>query len=117
RAAHRAVWSAVCGGILLPVVTLLGDGALYRHLWRSVLGFDTADALGRRVARAGFERVRVLPLPGWQTGITHTVVARRPTGGREPGSGTEEGEAERPGARSPGPRTENRRAGERGGPR
>ncbi|MFE1935359.1 methyltransferase domain-containing protein [Streptomyces melanosporofaciens] len=117
RAAHRAVWSAVCGGILLPVATLLGDGALYRHLWRSVLGFDTADALGRRVARAGFERVRVLPLPGWQTGITHTVVARRPTGGREPGSGTEEGEAERPGARSPGPRTENRRAGERGGPR
>lgn len=78
RAPHRAVWSAVCGGLVLPVATVLGDGPLYRHLWRSVLGFDTAAALGRRVARAGFERVRVLPLPGWQTGVTHTVAAQRP---------------------------------------
>jgi ubiquinone/menaquinone biosynthesis C-methylase UbiE len=78
RASHRAVWNAVCGGLVLPVATLLGDGPLYRHLRRSVLEFDTAAALGRRVLLAGFERVRVLPLPGWQTGITHTVVARRP---------------------------------------
>ena len=64
RPAHRAVWSAVCGGLVLPVATLLGDGPLYRHLWRSVATFDTAGQLGRRVRRAGFERVRVLPLPG-----------------------------------------------------
>ncbi|MEU2390359.1 methyltransferase domain-containing protein [Streptomyces sp. NPDC007369] len=88
RAAHRAVWNAVCGGLVLPVAALLGDGQLYRHLWRSVLAFDTAAGLGRRVARAGFERVRVLPLPGWQTGITHTVVARRPA--RRPDCATEE---------------------------
>jgi ubiquinone/menaquinone biosynthesis C-methylase UbiE len=79
RPAHRAVWTAVCGGLVLPVATLLGDGALYRHLWRSVVAFDTAGQLAQRVRRAGFERVRVLPLPGWQTGITHTVVARRPS--------------------------------------
>ncbi|MEW2257159.1 methyltransferase domain-containing protein [Streptomyces sp. NPDC047869] len=86
RAAHRAVWNAVCGGVVLPVATLLGDGPLYRHLWRSVVSFDTAGQLARRVERAGFERVRVLPLPGWQTGITHTVVARRPfDGGGEAG--------------------------------
>lgn len=79
RAAHRTVWGAVCGGLVLPVATLLGDGPLYRHLWRSVVAFDTAAQLGTRVRRAGFERVRVLPLPGWQTGITHTLVARRPS--------------------------------------
>ncbi|MFD7817210.1 methyltransferase domain-containing protein [Streptomyces sp. NPDC059785] len=76
--AHRAVWTAVCGGIVLPAGTAAGDGRLYRHLWRSVVGFDTAPAFGDRVRRAGFDRVRVLPLPGWQTGIVHTVLARRP---------------------------------------
>ncbi|MFD9007036.1 class I SAM-dependent methyltransferase [Streptomyces sp. NPDC059582] len=80
RVIHRAVWTAVCGGIVLPVATALGDGALYRHLWRTVVEFDTADEFAGRVRSAGFDRVRVLPLPGWQTGITHTVVARRAAG-------------------------------------
>ncbi|MFE6887674.1 methyltransferase [Streptomyces sp. NPDC057694] len=74
---HRAVWSAVCAG-LLPVTTALGDGALYRHLWRSVVEFDTVALFARRVAAAGFARVAVLPLPGWQTGITHTIVGQVP---------------------------------------
>ncbi|GAA2314060.1 class I SAM-dependent methyltransferase [Streptomyces kunmingensis] len=72
---HRAVWSAVCAG-LLPLTTALGDGALYQHLWRSVIEFDTADRFAERLADAGFTQVRVLPLPGWQTGITHTFVGR-----------------------------------------
>ncbi|MFI5963179.1 methyltransferase domain-containing protein [Streptomyces asoensis] len=76
-AAHRAVWTAVCGGFVLPVATALGDGRLYRHLWRSVVDFDTAGEFAARVRSAGFDHVRVLPLPGWQTGITHTFVARR----------------------------------------
>ncbi|MCS0603033.1 methyltransferase domain-containing protein [Streptomyces sp. LP11] len=76
--AHRAVWTAVVGGCVLPVASLLGDGPLYRHLWRGVVAFDTAGELADRVRRSGFDRVRLLPLPGWQTGITHTVVARRP---------------------------------------
>jgi ubiquinone/menaquinone biosynthesis C-methylase UbiE len=80
RRAHRLVWSAVCRGLVAPLGTALGDGALYRHLWRSVVGFDTAGAFGARVGRAGFDRVRVLPLPGWQTGITYTFVGRRPPG-------------------------------------
>ncbi|WP_420036937.1 class I SAM-dependent methyltransferase [Streptomyces sp. cg28] len=74
---HRAVWSAVCAG-LLPVTTALGDGALYRHLWRSVIEFDTVTHFSRRLTAAGFTRVRALPLPGWQTGITHTVVGQVP---------------------------------------
>ncbi|MFF8288730.1 methyltransferase domain-containing protein [Streptomyces sp. NPDC016309] len=77
RRADRAVWTLVCRGLVQPAATVLGDGALYRHLWRSVVEFDTAGRFARRVRAAGFDRVRTLPLPGWQTGITHTFVARR----------------------------------------
>ncbi|MFD6529878.1 methyltransferase [Streptomyces sp. NPDC060184] len=76
--AHRALWSAVCRSVVMPLGRAAGDGELYRHLWRSVLAFDTAPAFTERIGRAGFEEVRVLPLPGWQTGITHTFVARAP---------------------------------------
>jgi hypothetical protein len=44
------------------------------------IDFDTAAAFLARVLRAGCDRARVLLLPGWQTGIVHTVVARRPAG-------------------------------------
>ncbi|WP_030769933.1 class I SAM-dependent methyltransferase [Streptomyces sp. NRRL F-2664] len=77
RRADRAVWTLVCRGIVQPAATLLGDGPLYRHLWRSVVHFDRADRFAGRIRRAGFDRVRTLPLPGWQTGITHTFVASR----------------------------------------
>ncbi|MGY0019913.1 methyltransferase domain-containing protein [Streptomyces sp. cg35] len=77
---HRALWTAVCAG-LLPVTTALGDGALYRHLWRSVIEFDTADGFAHRLTAAGLVRVRILPLPGWQTGITHTIVGQVPQEG------------------------------------
>ncbi|MGS2586071.1 class I SAM-dependent methyltransferase [Streptomyces hebeiensis] len=83
RRAVRAVWTLVCRGVVLPVATLLGDGPLYRHLWLSVLDFDTAARFARRLDAAGFDHVRTLPLPGWQTGITHTFVARRPHHHRE----------------------------------
>ncbi|MEU0052136.1 class I SAM-dependent methyltransferase [Streptomyces sp. NPDC006309] len=78
RRADRAVWTLVCRGLVQPTASALGDGELYRHLWRSVVEFDTADRFAGRVRAAGFEHVRALPLPGWQTGITHTFVARRP---------------------------------------
>ncbi|MGW0916443.1 class I SAM-dependent methyltransferase [Streptomyces sp. NPDC002784] len=77
RRADRAVWTLVCRGIVQPAATALGDGPLYRHLWRSVVEFDTAGRFAERIRAAGFERVRALPLPGWQTGITHTFVAGR----------------------------------------
>ncbi|MFE0389793.1 class I SAM-dependent methyltransferase, partial [Streptomyces bungoensis] len=78
RRADRAVWTMVSRGLVQPVASALGDGALYRHLWRSVVDFDTADRFTDRLRGAGFDRARALPLPGWQTGITHTFVARRP---------------------------------------
>ncbi len=82
RRTDRMVWTLVCRGIVQPVAGVLGDGALYRHLWRSVVDFDTAGRFADRLRAAGFDRVRTLPLPGWQTGITHTFVARRPDAAR-----------------------------------
>ena len=67
RPLDRAVWTGVCRGLVVPVATVLGDGGLYRHLWRSVVEFDTADDFAARVGSHGFEAVRALPLPGWQT--------------------------------------------------
>ncbi|MFF9086452.1 class I SAM-dependent methyltransferase [Streptomyces sp. NPDC014991] len=87
RRADRAVWTLVCRGLVQPTASALGDGELYRHLWRSVVEFDTADRFAGRVRAAGFEHVRTLPLPGWQTGITHTFVARRPETARHPEAG------------------------------
>ncbi|MGW2278633.1 methyltransferase [Streptomyces sp. NPDC001770] len=82
---HRALWSAVCRSVVMPLGRATGDGELYRHLWHSVLAFDTAPAFAERIGLAGFEEVRVLPLPGWQTGITHTFVARAPRRSQDAG--------------------------------
>ncbi|MFF8382333.1 class I SAM-dependent methyltransferase [Streptomyces kanasensis] len=79
---HRALWNAVCRGVIIPAGTVTGDRALYRHLWRSVLDFDTAPDFAARLARAGFSGVRTLPVAGWQTGVVHTFLA----GGGRPGA-------------------------------
>ncbi|WP_128819285.1 class I SAM-dependent methyltransferase [Streptomyces sp. S063] len=77
---HRTVWNAVCSMIIQPAGRLAGDADLYRHLRDSVARFDTAPAFAQRLRRAGFADVRVSPLPGWQTGITHTFTARTSEG-------------------------------------
>ncbi|MFJ9775452.1 methyltransferase domain-containing protein [Kitasatospora sp. NPDC101157] len=77
-AAHRMLWNAVCRAVIEPAGALTGDRALYRHLRRSVLDFDTAPHFAARLARAGFAPVRILPAAGWQTGIVHTFLAARP---------------------------------------
>ncbi|MGW5212309.1 methyltransferase domain-containing protein [Streptomyces sp. NPDC004051] len=73
---HRALWTAVCRGVIVPAGRLTGDHALYRHLWRSVLAFDTAPAFADRLARTGFTGVCAAPVAGWQTGIVHTFLGR-----------------------------------------
>lgn len=78
RADRAVVWTLVCRGIVRPAATVLGDGGLYRHLWRSVVEFGTAGRFADRLRATGFEAARALPLPGWRTGITHTFVGRRP---------------------------------------
>ncbi|MEU3983832.1 methyltransferase domain-containing protein [Streptomyces sp. NPDC026672] len=78
RCVDRVVWTVVYRTVVLPLGSLTGDRRLYRHLRHSVDTFDTAPAFGDRLRRSGFDQVRVLPLPGWQTGITHTFLGRRP---------------------------------------
>lgn len=75
--AHRALWTVLCRGGIIPAASLRGDGALYRHLWRSVLEFDTARAFRDRLSRAGLRQVRILPATGWQWGVVHTFTGRR----------------------------------------
>ncbi|MGN9814995.1 class I SAM-dependent methyltransferase [Streptomyces sp. SD11] len=75
-AVHRALWTAVCRGVIIPAGTFSGDRDLYRHLWRSVLDFDTVPDFTDRLRGTGFSAVRALPVAGWQTGITHTFLAR-----------------------------------------
>ncbi|MFD6287784.1 class I SAM-dependent methyltransferase [Streptomyces sp. NPDC060205] len=75
-AVHRALWTAVCRGVILPAGSVSGDRGLYHHLWRSVLDFDTVPEFGDRLRRAGFTAVRALPVAGWQTGIVHTFLAQ-----------------------------------------
>ena len=78
RARSRAIWTAVCWSVIIPagkVVT--GRAGLYRYLWRSVLRFDTVDALAARLGRHGLVDPQIATMPGWERGIVHTVVARR----------------------------------------
>ena len=76
----RAMWDAVCYGIIIPggLVTA-GDARIYRYLRQSVVSFDGVRAFEARLARAGFERVRTEPMDGWQRNVLHSFVAQAPS--------------------------------------
>ncbi|WP_344102368.1 class I SAM-dependent methyltransferase [Nocardiopsis rhodophaea] len=79
-AAARGVWSLVCWGVIIPLGRVVtGRSELYRYLWRSVLEFDGAAGLRRRMRAAGLENVRTLALSGWQRGIVHTFFGTVPS--------------------------------------
>lgn len=83
RPVPRAVWTAVCWGIIIPAGKLVtGDTGLYRYLWRSVLNFDTVEKLSSRMTEVGFANVRTYSMSGWQHGIVHTIVGTRPVEGQ-----------------------------------
>ena len=75
-----AMWNAVCWGVIIPFGRLrTGDATLYRHLRRSVNGFDGATALRNRLRVNGFAAVHSETMPGWQNGVVHTFLAGAPT--------------------------------------
>lgn len=78
-ARSRATWNAVSLGVIIPggFVTS-GTTRLYRYLRRSVLDFDGVAAFEERLWKAGFREVRTEPMDGWQRGIVHSFLARRP---------------------------------------
>ena len=76
--AARAVWQAVCLGVIIPAGRLAtGDASLYRYLHASVDRFDGAARFRRRLGAAGFTGVHSETVPGWQRGIVHTFLASR----------------------------------------
>ena len=77
----RLVWHAVCWSIIIPAGRLVtGDGALYRHLWRSVTTFDSAGSFENRLRDNGFTDVHRETVSGWQRGVVHTFLGRAPEG-------------------------------------
>lgn len=73
------VWTVVCWGVVTPLAVLLrGNPAIYRYLWRSVLDNDSTAELAARLDRAGLTEQTWSTARGWQRGILHTVLARRP---------------------------------------
>ncbi|MET0134553.1 MAG: FAD-dependent oxidoreductase [Kibdelosporangium sp.] len=75
----RAKWNTVCWTVVIPLAAANRTSTqLYRHLRRSVAHFDDAPAFRDRLDRAGFTDVTVDSMTGWQQGIEHTFVARRP---------------------------------------
>ncbi|WP_343598828.1 class I SAM-dependent methyltransferase [Mycobacterium sp.] len=78
RAATR-VWHAVCWGIIIPAGWWsTRDTTLYRHLWRSVVTFDGAARVRRRMSDAGFAAVHSDTMPGWEHNIVHTFLGDAP---------------------------------------
>ncbi|HJL19473.1 MAG TPA: class I SAM-dependent methyltransferase [Sandaracinaceae bacterium LLY-WYZ-13_1] len=75
----RVLWDAVCWGVIVPGGYLTARSArIYRYLHRSVRDFDGVRAFEARLRRAGFEDPWTGPMDGWQRGIVHSFVARRP---------------------------------------
>lgn len=75
----RAVWNAVSLGVIIPGGFLIsGTTRLFRYLRRSVLEFDGVRSFQARLERAGFTDVRTQPMDGWQKGVVHSFLARRP---------------------------------------
>ena len=75
----RAVWNAVTLGVVIPSGRILsGSARIYRYLRRSVNEFDGAGAFERRLGRAGYVGIRTERMDGWQRGIVHSFLARRP---------------------------------------
>ena len=78
-AVSRTVWRMVTNVIVRPAARILaGDDTLFVHLRDSVLAFDSRATFERRLYRAGFTTVRTLPMGGWQRGVVHSFLARRP---------------------------------------
>ena len=78
RAARR-VWDVVSHAVIIPLGVLIDrDPHLHTYLWRSVIDFDSVDRFADRLVQAGFTDVAHRTATGWQRGILHTFIARRP---------------------------------------
>ena len=76
----RAVWAAVCHGIIIPLaVVMRSDVPLHRYLYTSVRDFDSVARICERLLAAGLVDVKHRSFPGWQHGLVHTVAGSAPS--------------------------------------
>ena len=52
---------------------------IFRYLRKSVLNFDGIRTFEERLAKHGFVDVHTEPMDGWQKGIVHSFLARKPS--------------------------------------
>ncbi|HMI92187.1 MAG TPA: class I SAM-dependent methyltransferase, partial [Polyangiales bacterium] len=72
----RLVWNTVATAVIIPLgATLTRSTELFRYLRSSVNAFDSVERFCLRLRDAGFQRVAVAPMDGWQRGIAHTFSA------------------------------------------
>jgi len=75
----RMIWNTVALGIIIPAGLITSPRSdIYRYLRASVNAFDGVSAFETRLARAGFCEIRNENMDGWQAGIVHSFLARRP---------------------------------------
>ncbi len=75
----RLIWNAVALGIIIPAGLLTSPRSdIYRYLRASVNHFDGVHGFQARLAQAGFVDQRSRTMDGWQSGIVHSFLARRP---------------------------------------
>jgi ubiquinone/menaquinone biosynthesis C-methylase UbiE len=75
----RRMFEAVCWAVIVPggLVTA-GKTGIYEYLRESVVRFDGVRAFEQRLYDAGFREVWTGAMDGWQRGIVHSFVGRRP---------------------------------------
>ncbi len=77
---RRLLWDAVARAVIVPLgAALTGAPELFTYLRRSVDEFDSVAELQARLRRAGFVELSTHAMDGWQRGIVHTFLARRPS--------------------------------------
>ena len=75
----KAVWNAVAVSVIAPLGVLATRNVrMWNYLRESVNRFDGVSAFEQRLAQHGYVDIQTLPMNGWQRGIVHSFIARRP---------------------------------------
>jgi ubiquinone/menaquinone biosynthesis C-methylase UbiE len=75
----RITWNLVTWSVVIPLGALVTRSSrIFRYLRRSVLEFDGVARLQERMRQAGFVEVHTEAMDGWQRGIVHSFLGRKP---------------------------------------
>ena len=75
----KLLWNVVASAVIIPGGMLTARSTdIYTYLRQSVNEFDGVRAFEQRLRRHGFVDVHTEPMDGWQRGVVHSFLARRP---------------------------------------